>query len=90
MPLKGHRRWCGARSGATWMDSADARAIAIATVLRGLRLALGLPPDTRADLIAAFAADDGALARLRERLGELLENARPTVTKAGAPIPRQE
>jgi hypothetical protein len=58
------------------MDSTDARVVAIARALRGLRMALGLPPDTRADLIAAFTADDADLERLREALGEFLGNAR--------------
>ena len=51
------------------MNRADKRVIEIARVLAGIRQALGLPANTRADLMAAFAAEDGELERLHEALG---------------------
>jgi hypothetical protein len=50
----------------------DARVIQIARVLSGIRQALGLPPNIRADLMAAFAAEDGELEELREALGHAI------------------
>ena len=53
----------------------DRRVITITRVLAGIRQARGLPPDTRADLMAGFAASDDELEELRAALGELLRNA---------------
>jgi hypothetical protein len=57
------------------MNRVDRRVVDIARVLAGIRQARGLPPDTRADLLAAFSASDDELETLREALGELLRNA---------------
>lgn len=57
------------------MNRADKRVIEIARVLAGIRSALGLAPDTRADLMAAFAAEDGELEELREALGRAIDVA---------------
>jgi hypothetical protein len=54
------------------MNRADTRVMEIARVLAGIRKALGLAPDTRADLMAAFAAEDGELEELREALGRAI------------------
>lgn len=54
------------------MNRLDKRVIEIARVLAGIRQALGLPPDTRADLVAAFATEDGELEELREALGHAI------------------
>ena len=52
--------------------NADKRVMAIARVLAGLRQALGVAPDTRADLIAAFAAGEGELEKLHAAIGRVI------------------
>lgn len=57
------------------MNRVDRRVMEIARVLSALRQALGVPHDTRADLVLAFAADDAALEQLHAALGRVIEVA---------------
>jgi hypothetical protein len=61
------------------MNRTDQRVIEIARVIAGIRSVLGLPPDGRACLMQAFAADTesdrAALVQLHEALGRVIEVA---------------
>ena len=57
------------------MNREDRRTVEIARVLAGIRSALGLPQDTRGDLVRAFAADDAVLEKLHAALGRVIEAA---------------
>jgi hypothetical protein len=58
------------------MNRQDQRVVQIARVLAGIRRALGLPLNTRADLMTAFAAEErGELQQLHEALGKLIDVA---------------
>jgi hypothetical protein len=61
----------------------DRRTVEIVRVLAGIRSALGIPQDTRGDLMRAFAADDAVLEELHAALGRVIEVA------ADKPQPRR-
>lgn len=65
----------------------DTRVLAIAEVIGGIRSALGLPPDRRADLVQAFATTEAELEELHAAIGRVIEVA-ATSAEPAAPVER--